>query len=219
MKLIETIKKGAIYEYLTLTGKAEYRSNSILYVEATCVCTTTKYFIFSNILRGTSKSCGCKTSEFISQCRTEHGCHRRNQPTHPIYNSYNLMKARCYKESNRAFKNYGGRGILMCDEWLNSFTSFFNWSLSNGWKKGLSIERINNNNGYSPSNCKWATRLEQNRNQRKNVFISAFGESKCISEWATDSRCKIGVNGLEKRIKRGWKPEDAILKSSLKNAA
>ena len=80
------------------------------------------------------------------------------------------MKSRCNNKKNSDYYNYGGRGIMVCDEWINNQDAFVEWSLKNGWEKGLSIDRINNNYGYNPENCKWSTIIEQARNKRNNKF-------------------------------------------------
>ena len=77
------------------------------------------------------------------------------------------MKTRCYNPNFIYYCNYGGRGIIICDEWLNDFKAFYEWAINNGYKEGLTIDRINNDGIYEPSNCRWITRAEQNRNQRK----------------------------------------------------
>jgi len=94
------------------------------------------------------------------------------------------MKNRCYLESNIAYKNYGGRGIKVCDEWLDSFISFYNWAINNGYRNDLTIDRINNNENYYPKNCKWSTYVEQSNNRRDTVYIELDGETKNISEWS-----------------------------------
>lgn len=83
-----------------------------------------------------------------------------------IYNIFMDMKKRCYNSNCLGFKNYGGRGIFICDEWLRNVEKFYNWSLENGYADNLSIDRINNDKGYSPDNCRWANRTQQRLNQR-----------------------------------------------------
>ena len=121
---------------------------------------------------------------------------------------YNDMKQRCYKKSNPAYKNYGGRGIRICDEWLNDFKEFYRWSLNNGYKENLTIDRINNNDDYKPSNCRWATMLEQIRNRRNTVILTYKNETKTIKEWAQNYNIELST--LRTRIKRGWDIERAL---------
>ena len=94
----------------------------------------------------------------------------------------------------------------MCDEWKNDFMSFYNWAINNGYKSGLTIERINNDGNYEPSNCRWATRLEQSNNTSRNRFIFYYGEKHTVSEWSKKLGIKYGV--LSSRIRKGlplWK--------------
>lgn len=118
------------------------------------------------------------------------------------------MKERCYNKRAINYKNYGGRGIVVCDEWLKDNMSFYIWSIKNGYKKGLSIDRIDNNGNYEPSNCRWTTRKEQNRNTRKNVFITYNGETRCLFDWAE----QFGIEGklLWQKIHRDGKNFDKI---------
>ena len=94
------------------------------------------------------------------------------------------IKGRCYNEKNKSFHNYGGRGIKMCPEWKHDFTVFQNWALSNGYKEGLSIDRIDVNGDYCPENCRWATVKEQSRNRRDNIVIEHDGKKMILSDWA-----------------------------------
>jgi hypothetical protein len=100
----------------------------------------------------------------------------------PVYNSWFKMVSRCTDSSNKDYLYYGGRGIKVCEDWL-SYDNFYEWAMANGYKDDLTIDRIDVNGNYEPSNCKWATRLEQARNTRKNVFV----EGKCLSEIAEES--------------------------------
>lgn len=100
------------------------------------------------------------------------------------------MKERCYNRNKIAYKNYGGRGITICNEWLNDFLSFYNWAMKNGYNDTLTIERIDNNGNYEPSNCKWIPKSEQSNNRRCNHRIYHNGETHTITEWANI----IGVN-------------------------
>lgn len=106
-----------------------------------------------------------------------------NQDRKKVRNIYSKMKDRCYKEYSKSFKDYGARGITICDEWLKSPKAFYKWAFENGYKEGLEIDRINNNKGYGPSNCRWATRLEQANNKRNNLFIEYKNETKTLAQW------------------------------------
>lgn len=93
------------------------------------------------------------------------------------------MISRCYDENNKSYRNYGGRGITICDEWKNDLHSFVSWAVSSGWKKGLTLDRIDVDGKYSPDNCRWETRKVQGRNTRRNIMITHNGETRCLSEW------------------------------------
>lgn len=118
------------------------------------------------------------------------------------------MIQRCHNPNNRQYCSYGGRGITVCDEWRNDYPCFREWALKNGYAQGLTIDRIDNNGGYSPQNCRWATYKEQNRNKRSNRNITLNGETKCLSEWA--EFFGIGVPIVTRRLNDGWAEEDAF---------
>lgn len=100
-----------------------------------------------------------------------------------LYRIYQGMRYRCYNKTNPGYHNYGGRGIFICDEWYSDVKKFIDWALLNGYQESLTIDRIDNDKGYSPENCRWATSKEQGRNKRSNYFISYRGEVKALSDW------------------------------------
>ena len=100
-----------------------------------------------------------------------------------LWNTLKHMKERCYKENSKSYPNYGARGITICDEWLLSHKAFIRWSIENGWKRGLTIDRINVNGNYEPSNCRWITHTEQMSNKTDNVWIEHNGERMTLTQW------------------------------------
>jgi NTP pyrophosphatase (non-canonical NTP hydrolase) len=136
---------------------------------------------------------------------------------HPLYTIWKGMRGRCYSPGNSGYANYGGRGIVVDEVW-NDYMVFFEWSIRNGYEKGLSLDRINVNGNYAPENCRWATYRQQGNNTRTNKCIEAFGETKTISYWGDDIRCAIPVNTLYQRIENGWEPERAIITPSMRGS-
>ena len=131
-----------------------------------------------------------------------------------LFNVWQSMKQRCYYKSNKEYKNYGGRGIKMCEEWKNDFMQFYNWSINSGYKKGLTIDRIDVNGNYEPNNCRWATQLEQANNKRNNILITYKGITDTLPNWAR----KTGIQRscLEYRYSHNWDIERMLtLKSKI----
>ena len=103
-----------------------------------------------------------------------------------IYRIYDSMKNRCYSQNDSSYKNYGAKGITVCDLWKSSFMDFYNWSMANGYNDDLSIDRIDGTKGYSPENCRWVTWKEQSRNLKSNVMITYNGKTQCATAWAEE---------------------------------
>jgi hypothetical protein len=121
------------------------------------------------------------------------------------------MKQRCYNVKNTGYSAYGGRGIAVCDEWRSGFVPFRDWAMAHGYADNLSLDRINNDGDYTPDNCRWSTEHEQKRNRQQTHMISAFGETKCLEDWALDPRCTVTPSSLRHRLnKLGWDTEMAI---------
>lgn len=126
----------------------------------------------------------------------------------PLYKTWNSMKYRCNNEKSRDYINYGGRGITICERWLTSFEFFYN-DMNKTYKKGLTLERINNNGNYEPSNCRWITNGEQSNNKRNNVLITYRGRTQNMGQWANELNLEYWKLNYKLRIKK-LSPEAAI---------
>ena len=111
------------------------------------------------------------------------------------------MMCRCYLPSQTSYNRYGGRGIAVCDEW-HDFMNFYNWSIKNGYSDNLTIDRIDNDGNYEPSNCRWATRIEQSNNVSRNKRLTYKGRTMTVSQWSRE----LGIDRrtLDKRIRKKW---------------
>lgn len=208
-EFILTHKAGDVYGNLMLTGKSfvkKYSGGMRRFVEVICECGNIVFMAYSQLRmkKHPSISCGCKKKERLGKASITHGLSRCIELI-PIYNSWKGMKSRCYNPNNPKYKDYGGRGIIVCDEWKDDFKAFYDWAISNGWEKGLTIDRYPNNETgiYEPSNCRWANDDQQSKNRRSNVLLIAFGETKCIADWADDERCTVAYSTLVARVKIG----------------
>lgn len=152
------------------------RVGSSLSREATwrclCDCGNERIICGSSLRRGGSKSCGCLRDEIESAI---HSTHRKTKSR--LYNVWSHMIQRCYNPSNTAYKRYGGRGVSVCDEWRNDFMIFYEWAMANGYDENAAfhqctIDRIDNDKGYSPGNCRWVDAKTQNNNKSNNRKVS-----------------------------------------------
>lgn len=168
--------------------KTRDKRNRICWI-CRCDCGTEKVVQGYTLKNGDSTSCGCYRDELESAKKTHGMSHTR------LYRVYAHMKDRCYRKGDINYPNYGGRGIRICDEWLgdNGSSNFIKWSLENGYSDELSIDRIDVNGNYEPSNCKWSTRKEQANNKRTNIFYEINGVTKTLQQW-----CE--VYGIERKI-------------------
>lgn len=131
-----------------------------------------------------------------------------------LYRTWNGMRDRCTNKNSKDYQHYGGRGITLCDEWKDS-SQFFKWALENGYSDKLTIDRIDNNKGYSPDNCRWITNAEQQRNRNFNQNITYNGITMCVSEWSR--KTGIARQTIQKRLAKGWNVERALITPPLNN--
>lgn len=189
-----------VADYVTPKGQRKTRWKCI------CDCGKEHIVTATNLQTGEVKSCGCLSDE--DRRRTRHKKHGGFGTR--LYRIYRGMYERCYNKNTSHYLRYGGRGIKMCSEWLGEkgFINFKEWALSNGYNDSLSIDRKDNDKGYSPDNCRWATNKEQMNNRRCNVFLEMNGQIHTMAEWARIT--KINVATIKSRHKAGWKDIDIL---------
>ncbi len=167
-----------------------------------CDCGTVKPVKGAMIRNGSSKGC-IKCNPGLGHATTHGATGSR------LYTIYRNMRRRCEDPNNREYHNYGGRGIIVCNEWTRSFEAFQSWAFANGYEKHLTIDRADNSQGYEPSNCRWATPLEQSRNVRRNVYVTYQGRRVLLCVLAEERKMSPSV--LRSRILNlGWPIERAL---------
>ena len=205
---------GKKYGRLTIveyTGKSQNNSHKVL---CKCDCGNVFETLLCRLLNKNTQSCGCLKSNLVSKRNTKH-----NLSFDPLYKIYTGMKNRCYNSNDPNYKKYGEKGITICDEWLgeNGVYNFFDWAYENGYyyeklpngRTLLTIDRIDNNKGYSPINCRWVTNEIQARNKKTTVYVQINGEQVNLREYAEKN--KMNFMTLYNRIKYLKVPvEDAI---------
>lgn len=197
---MNSTKIGIVYGRLTVKESLGRDKRSRDMWLCACECGTVKAIRGDHLRAGAVKSCGCLSKEKARETARATG---RKNLKHggdgtKLYSIWHNIKCRCLTPSHKAYKHYGGRGVSICAEWVNDFAKFREWALNNGYKQGLSIDRINNDKGYSPTNCRWATPKEQSRNTRSNVRING----KCLSEWC--ERAVVSGSTVSRRLAKGW---------------
>ena len=185
---------GKRFYYLTILSLTKHKRYD--YAVCKCDCGNIKEICLSNILSKKQKSCGCLAKYNLKHGLThlQHGLSK-----HPLHNIWTKIKSRCYNQKDLSYKNYGGRGITMCEEWRTSFKCFYDWAKKNGYKYMLSIDRIDNNKGYYPENCRWATAKEQANNRRSNFLITYNNKTQNLLKWSEEKN--IPYTTLRARIK------------------
>ncbi|MBW7573886.1 hypothetical protein [Caproiciproducens faecalis] len=161
---------GQIFGKLTVIKYDHSSPHRERYWLCKCSCGKEICVRVSYLLSGKTKSCGCDRPDAkLKQLKPNGNKYGTMRISHMrIYHIWQSMKNRCYSPSNKCYRIYGGRGITICDEWRNDFIEFCNWALNSGYTGNLTIDRIDNDKGYFPKNCRWITNLDQQRNKRNN---------------------------------------------------
>lgn len=191
---------GQKFNRLTVVSRAESNGKKVLW-NCKCDCGSEAIVISGHLKNGNTKSCGCLNIDKIKERLTTHG-----MKWSPEYKSWEAMMQRCNNEKRKDSKDYLGRGISVCDEW-RSFEKFY---ADMGHRpEGTSLDRIDNDGNYEPGNCRWATSIEQGRNQRTNRMLSFNGKVMCLSEWASELGMSVGT--LHSRLnKYKWTIEKSL---------
>lgn len=202
---------GRKFGRLTVISRASNNKHGKARWLCQCECGKRKAILANSLLSGKTKSCGCYRKEVAPH---------NNLPKHGmsgtrLWTIWCGMKSRCYYPKNIAFKNYGDRGIRVCPEWVDNFLAFHEWALKNGYADNLTIDRINCDGNYEPSNCKWSTYEEQENNRRDTVYLTIQGQTLPVSEWAKKSG--ISAATLRNRISSGWEESEMLLRPDFNN--
>lgn len=179
---------------LVVVGRAENSSQGQARWLCVCDCGNTNIVKGQDLRSGKTISCGC----YKIEQQTKHGDHKEQ-----LYRVWVSMKCRCNSKSNRWYHIYGGKGVSVFYEWENDYKKFKDWAIQSGYRKGLTLDRIDVNGNYEPSNCRWITIQEQQYNKTSNVFIEIDGVTKTLTEWCKEYGVKMST--ARGRIKRGLK--------------
>ncbi len=193
---------GLRFGRLTVLSFCKKGNNYHTFWNCKCDCGNNVVVDGRHLRSGGTKSCGCYRNERIKKTNSTHGL-RQNR----IYSIWRNMLNRCKLKTNKAYTDYGARGIKVCEDWLK-FEGFYNWAINNGYNEKLTIERINNNGNYEPNNCKWATMEEQGNNKRNNKIIDINGIKKTFAKWCKEYNIKEYV--VRNRLKYGWATIEAF---------
>lgn len=198
--------KGKRFGKLTVLDYA-YSKACRTYWKCKCDCGKERIALGKNLMNRNILSCGCLRGK-----STKH-----NLSGNTLYNVWEGIKKRCYNTNTNEYKNYGGRGIIVCKEWCNDFKKFYDWAMVNGYKEEklpsgknkYQIDRIDVNGNYEPSNCRWVTSKEQQRNRRNNKIIEYNGEKKTFAEICEENN--LNYSCVASRIRRGKSISEALV--------
>lgn len=201
MKLIDLT--GKRFGMLTVICRAADRNGDAMW-KCVCDCGRERIVLGESLRYGHTKSCGCQMRRILLESNIKHG-----KTNTKLYGVWSTMKSRCLNPNSASYKLYGKRGIKVCEEWANDFQAFYEWAVSTGYHEGLSIDRIDTNGNYEPSNCRWADAKMQANNRRNSHIVTLNGESHTIAEWSKITGIKSST--LYMRLnKYGYSVDDAL---------
>lgn len=169
-----------------------------------CACGTERTVVGFDLRTGKSRNCGCKRKEIAFKCGKKNK--RHGYADTPTQTSWVEMRRRCYAKHRKEYENYGGRGIVVCDRWKDSFDNFL--ADMGPRPAGATLERRDNDGPYSPENCCWVPRREQERNKRSNAVHEFYGQRMAVVDAAEKFGIKAGK--IYQRLKRGWTPNRSV---------
>lgn len=194
---------GVTFCLLTITQDLGLFNNGSRRVLAKCKCGSEREYLLNNIKTGHTKSCGCLVFGNGKNLLI-HGLSH-----HKLHHVWGSMIGRCNNPKNKKYKDYGGRGVVVCDEWASNFKSFYDWAIDK-WAEGLQLDKDKLGNGllYSPNTCCFISCKENQNNKRSNVLIGYKGEIKTVTQWAT--LFGFSRHLIFRRLKNGWNIDKAL---------
>lgn len=219
MAKLKQLQQGEQFGRLTVIGldhverkpitKGKYKTvRTIEFYRFQCKCGNICIKEKSAVKSGNIRSCGCLSKEYNKSEKHKNIGLKHNLRYSRIYKIWLGMKNRCYNPKNYSYKNYGARGIKVCDEWKNNPKTFCDWANENGYTDELTIDRIDVNDDYKPSNCRWIIKSEQTKNKRNTIYLTYKNETKSLISWCEETNINLKV--LRARLKRGWTIEEAL---------
>ena len=182
---------GQKFGRLTVIEELPERKKGLIVYKCQCDCGAYTNVTSHDLKNGHTKSCGCLVRDTI----TKHGkCNTR------LYNIYQNMLNRCYNKNAPRYDDCGGRGIKVCDEWLNDFQVFYDWSMNNGYQENLTIDRINNDGNYEPNNCRWLTLYEQSQNRRNTLSVHYRNKVQSLNKWIDELKLSVTRTTIYNRL-------------------
>ena len=196
---------GRRFGKLTVLRRTTNRGNKTMW-ECECDCGSVTVVSGSNLVQGNVKSCGCLWKETVPSVNKEKRT-RHSESNTKLHKTWCNMRYRCNNPNCKFYSNYGGRGIKICKEW-EIYENFRDWSLANGFEEGLSIDRIDNDGNYEPTNCRWVETKTQINNRRVSHNLTYQGVTHTIAEWSDITGIKWTT--IKERLKHGWSIEKVL---------